>query len=345
MDIQDESLKLIEIIKISKEIIEINNNNNKNKDITYNNNNNVQIFLKSNEILNIFNDINILDKIRIIIALGCNEINILEFNLTEDNNFGTLINDILKSWIILAIEENNVPINLPKQFQDNIIYFIKADKAIKEDKLRKLMENHNFMTTYFPNNVPKIWNNDKIIQIYDETNKNIVKLIKRINADRRRFQTKLMQNIKILNYKNNIDYNLENNWLFSTVDTKKRCYSYNKRKMKIKNCAMEQVNCSSYNYMSWIIRRIKNIIDDDDITKIFEIKYNTKIKLERIINWYRTKYPLEYIQKYKYVLEYYIHAQLNKPIIFIDNWQERNIQSNNINYKIINLKYKNTIED
>ena len=345
MDIQDESLKLIEIIKISKEIIEINNNNNKNKDITYNNNNNIQIFLKSNEILNVFNDMNIIDKIRIIIALGCKEINILEFNLTEENNFGTLINDILKSWIILAIEENNVPINLPKQLQDNIIQFIKADKATKEDKIRKLMENHNFMTTYFPINVPKIWNDNKIIQLYDKTNKNIIKLIKRINADRRRFQTKLMQNIKILNYENNINYNKENNWLFSTVDTKKRCYSHNKRKMRIKNCAMEQIDCSSYNYMSWIIRRIKNIIDDDDITKIFEIKYNTKIKLERIINWYRTKYPLEYIQKYKYVLEYYIHAQLNKPIIFIDNWNERNIKSNDINYEIINLKYKNTLED
>ena len=61
------------------------------------------------------------DKRKIYISFGTNNININSFNKINADNFGNIIDSILKSWIIIAWDKNLNTINLPNGIKKNII--------------------------------------------------------------------------------------------------------------------------------------------------------------------------------------------------------------------------------
>lgn len=315
MDFQDDSFKIIEIIKICNQIIDIRSNN-----ITENSN--LDILSKNIDILSVFNSLDPFDIIKIKIGLNVTKIDILSYNINKETNFGIIIDLILKSWINLTIDDKILSVSLPLYIKQNLEKYFLSTPIGKREIISKFMKTINFENTL--SIIPKLLVNNNIIDDIEKIYNKDIKLIKNIIIDMNKIKIRYRNNILILNNNNLIDNNRKNNWMISYVNTRKRAYSANKIKDKFIQKYYPKIQTINQE-LSNNIRYINEILAKNDINKIYEMINNTKINFEYIISWFRNGYPSHYLDVYNFVKNYYNHAGIST--VFLD----KNITFNNNN--------------
>ena len=249
-----------------------------------------------------FDLIDELDKRKIYISFGTNRININSFNKIKADNFGNIIDSILKSWIIIVWDKNLDTINLPNGIKKNII----TNKNIKMED--NLIINHNISKE---NNIMQgIDNNSNLEKEFIENVYNKIKILNK-NVNKWKIKYKLNAIRKISD--NFYEFKRYNNWFNMPLLIHKRSYSYNRTKFKeftnngnIYNKFMK----ASY---SNNINNIQIILDNNDTRFIKQFSNVFGIKIDNITGWFRNKYPIDYINKFNFVKNQYnlINEQYN----------------------------------
>lgn len=249
-----------------------------------------------------FDSIDECDKHKIYISFGANSININSFNKIEADNFGNIIDSILKSWIIIAWDKELTKINLPNSIKKNIITYNskKEDNKIlnnniskENDKRNKINNGKNELEEYFIQN------------IYDK-----IKLLNK-NINKWKFKYKLNA---IRKFRDNFyEFKRYNNWFNLPLLIHKRSYSYNKFKFKEFSNNGDIYNDFKKSSYSNNINNIQILLNDNNINFIKLLSKISGIKIDNITSWYRNKYPLDYINKFNFVKNQYnlINDQYN----------------------------------
>ena len=261
-----------------------------------------------------FDQIDECDRNKIYIGFGTNNININSFNKIDADNFGNIIDTILKSWIIIVWDKELTKINLPNSIKKNIIMY-KEDNWINNNNISK---NINRKETIFNQNDME---ENFIKEIYGKT----IALNKKINTWKFKYKLNAIRKIK----DNFYEFKRYNNWINLPLLIHKRSYSYNKTKFREfsnnGNIYHESFNKASY---SNNINNIQILLNNNDINFIKQLSKTLKIKVDNITSWYRNKYPIDYISKFNFIKNQYnlVYNQYNFHI-------ERN---NNIDTDSIN---------
>ena len=249
-----------------------------------------------------FNLIDESDKRKIYISFGTNNININNFNKIKADNFGNIIDAILKSWIIIVWDKNLDTINLPNGIKKNIIMHNKPkmeDNVIinhnisKENCIKSKLDNNFNMGKEF---VENIYNKIKIL------NKNV-------NKWKNKYKLKAIRKISDNFHK----FKRYNNRFNLPLLIYKRSYSYNKTKFKeFTNNGNIYSKFMKGNYSN-NINNIQIILDNNNISFIKQFSNTFGIKISNITGWFRNKYPIDYINKFNFVKNQYnlINEQYN----------------------------------
>ena len=243
-----------------------------------------------------------LDKKKIYISFGTNNININSFNKINADNFGNIIDSILKSWIIVAWDKNLNTINLPNGIKKNII--MNSNKM--EDNL---IANHNISKEN--NNIKQ--NLDNNFDMEKEFVQNIYRKIKILNKNINKWKIKYKLNAIRKISDNFHEFKRYNNWFNLPLLIHKRSYSYNKSKFKeFTNNGNIYKRFMKASYSN-NINNIQIILDNNDTRFIKQCSETFGIKIDNITGWFRNKYPIDYINKFNFVKNQYnlINEQYN----------------------------------
>jgi len=264
------------------------------------------------------------DKTKIYISFGTNSININSFNNINADNFGNIIDLILKSWIIIAWDKNLSTINLPNGIKKNIIM---NNNINMEDNLRI---NHNISKE---NNISnqKLDSND----IEKEFIENIYGKIKILNKNVYKWKIKYKLNAIRKISDNFNEFKRYNNWFNSPLLVHKRSYSYNKSKFKEftnnGNIYSKFMKASYSNN----INNIQIILNNNDIRFIKQFSKTFGIKIDNITGWFRNKYPIDYINKFNFVKNQY--NLINEKYNFHIQEKRLDTDTTNANTNIIDI--------
>ena len=242
------------------------------------------------------------DKKKIYISFGTSNININSFNKIKADNFGNIIDSILKSWIIVVWDKNLNTINLPNGIKKNII--MNSNKM--EDNL---ITNHNISKEN--NNIKQKMDNN--FDMEKEFVQNIYRKIKILNKNINKWKIKYKLNAIRKISDNFYEFKRYNNWFNLPLLIHKRSYSYNKSKFKeFTNNGNIYKRFTKASYSN-NITNIQIILDNNDTRFIKQCSRTFGIKIDNITGWFRNKYPIDYINKFNFVKNQYnlINEQYN----------------------------------
>ena len=256
------------------------------------------------------------DRNKIYIGFGTNNININSFNKIDADNFGNIIDTILKSWIIVNWDKDLTQINLPNSIKKNIIAYKKEDNGIIHNISKRNKSKNGNVIIFDQNDMEENF----VKRIYEK----ITILNKKINAWKFKYKLNVIRKFK----DNLFEFKRYNNWINLPLLIHKRSYSYNKSKFKEfsnnGNIYDESFNKASY---SNNIKNIQILLNNNDINFIKQLSKTCRIKVDNITSWYRNKYPIDYINKFNFIKNQYnlIYDKYNFHI------ERNNINTNPIN--------------
>ena len=263
-----------------------------------------------------FDQIDESDRNKIYTGFGTNNININSFNKIDADNFGNIIDTILKSWIIVNWDKDLTQINLPNSIKKNIIAYKKEDNGIIHNISKRNKSKNGNVIIFDQNDMEENF----VKRIYEK----ITILNKKINAWKFKYKLNVIRKFK----DNLFEFKRYNNWINLPLLIHKRSYSYNKSKFKEfsnnGNIYDESFNKASY---SNNIKNIQILLNNNDINFIKQLSKTCRIKVDNITSWYRNKYPIDYINKFNFIKNQYnlIYDKYNFHI------ERNNINTNPIN--------------
>ena len=272
-----------------------------------------------------FDLIDELDKRKIYISFGTNNININSFNKIQADNFGNIIDTILKSWIIIVWDKNLNTINLPNGIKKNIIM---NSKIIKEDN----SINHNISKEI---NIKSRLDDNNSFDMEKEFVENIYNKIKVLNKNVNKWKNKYKLNAIRKIFDNFYEFKRYNNWFNLPLLIHRRSYSYNKTKFKeftnngnIYNKFMKRSYSNNINNM-------QIILENNDTSFIKQFSYTFGIKTDNITGWFRNKYPIDYINKFNFVKNQY--NLINEQYNFHIQEKDLDVDSIKVNTNIMDI--------
>ena len=247
---------------------------------------NTNVIISKYAIKDIISPLDINDQIKILIAIN-------NSSIATDDIYDT-ISSILDAWILIKINYSNSNLEINNEIVNNIEKFMKYNNNKQIFIIKKIYEfihedSFNMHLVLFNKLDNKL--NDHMTNLYNNIN------ITNVNKDMINIKYLVNKSFSIINIENMLEYKKYNNWIFNSINSRRRSKTIDNKKIKIMNSENLKLSNKYYNgFVQNILNRYENIMNNNNLQAM---AYYTKYKSNTIIKWHRNEYAKEIIENYK----------------------------------------------